>query len=47
MDELGPSFGTRTLAWASGNISTLDLFTDVKAQLVIKGKPFIFPTDDF
>ncbi len=47
MDNLGPSFGTRVAAWCAGNISTLDLFTDVKSQLAIKGKEFILPEEDF
>jgi ParB/RepB/Spo0J family partition protein len=47
MDTVGPSFATRVLAWSTGNISTLDLMTDVKSQMVIKGKHFTIPQDDF
>lgn len=45
-DELGPSFATRCLAWCSGEISSLDLFTDIKEQLEEQGKHFIIPLEE-
>ena len=42
-DGIGASAFTRALAWASGNISTLDLFNDVKAHAEMEGKRFIIP----
>ncbi len=46
MDNLEPSFATRCLAWASGEISTLDLFQDVKHQCLEQGKSFLIPDED-
>jgi ParB family chromosome partitioning protein len=46
-DELGPSFATRCLAWSAGNISSLDLFTDIKNQKLARGEGFLIPEDEF
>jgi ParB family chromosome partitioning protein len=46
-DELGPSFATRCLAWTRGDISSLDLFTDIKKQKEARGENFILPEEDF
>jgi ParB family transcriptional regulator, chromosome partitioning protein len=42
-DVLKSNFGTRCLAWASGNISSLELFGDIKKLAEEKGKIYTIP----
>lgn len=46
-DELGPSFTTRALSWAAGNISSLELFRDIKQEMEDVGKTFNIPQEEF
>lgn len=42
-DTAGPGFGTRCLAWASGEISSADLYNDIRMQCEAKGKTYEEP----
>jgi ParB family chromosome partitioning protein len=44
MDLLGPSLSTRLLAWASGNISIVEVLDDVNEQCALKNIPYVPPT---
>jgi hypothetical protein len=46
-ETLGPSFATRCLAWARGEISSVELFVDIKKQAEAKGKHFAIPHEEF
>jgi len=46
-DLLGPSFATRCLAWTRGDISSVELFIDIKKQAEAKGKHFAIPHEEF
>lgn len=43
---LGANFGTRCLAWASGEISTLELYQDIKGLAEEQGVPYSIPRDN-
>jgi len=42
-ESVGNSFATRCLAWAAGEVSTLELYTDLKSEAQDKGTPFSIP----
>lgn len=45
MTYLDPSFATRCLAWAAGNISTLEVLKDVEAQCLEGGISYSMPLE--
>ncbi len=45
-DTLGYSLVTRALAWANGNISSADLYFDIKRAARDKGIPYVLPFED-
>lgn len=45
-DTLGSSFTTRALAWAAGNISSLDLYREIYATARERGKVFQIPEEE-
>ena len=47
MEHLEPSFATRCLAWAAGNISSFDLYVEIKGLVEEEGRYFNIPTSEF
>jgi hypothetical protein len=45
IDSVGPSFGTRCLAWAAGEISEYELHLDIAEEAKAKGKRYNVPTE--
>jgi len=45
-ENLGASFTTRTLAWCVGNISSAELFRDIKEECRKEGKSYIIPEEE-
>ncbi len=45
-DSLGPSLTTRCLAWSVGNISSSELFIDIKEECEKNGINWISPTEE-
>lgn len=43
IDTLKGNFGTRCLSWASGEISTDELYNDIQLQCDVKGVPYVRP----
>lgn len=46
IDTIGGNFGTRCLAWASGEISDMDLYRDLRDMCKVKGIPYSLPRVD-
>lgn len=46
VDAVGANFGTRCLAWASGNISSEELFDDIETLADEKGEFYTPPVED-
>lgn len=44
LQHTGPNFGTRCLAWASGNITDLDIYQDIQKMCKEQNKPYAIPT---
>lgn len=45
LDSIGANIGTRTLAWAAGEISDADLFGDIARLAKEKGIPYAIPKE--
>jgi ParB family chromosome partitioning protein len=45
-DSVGNSFATRCLAWCAGEISSNELFRDVKEEAELLNKPYHIPTEE-